>query len=236
MKPPTRNELAAEVEKLSGSLQQVSLTILTQAKIPQIPGFVCSFIRYQATQGFRIARALRQDHVDDVDLIAHATRGLFESLLLYWHLMKDGGRSFMATMLREVSADHLDTLKATKASFEPSLLPPSLDQDILELERQNVKRTPSVRSLAEETGAETEYKAVYSLYSKYTHPSLYQIAGDHREVFSNGACVFFGMKAVQYLRRILHESTRIQEVVVAHNNQAEPADRPNEDSAGAPSS
>ena len=66
----TRKQFADEIGRLGGHLRDTSITILTQAKVPETPGFVCSFIRYQATQAFRIAGWLRQEHVEDTDLVA----------------------------------------------------------------------------------------------------------------------------------------------------------------------
>ncbi len=65
--------------------------------------------------------------------------------------------------------------------------------------------------MAKEVGgqAEREYGEMYSYFSKYTHPTLYHLVGDHREVFSLEACLLFGDKAVVYLKTIIADSQKI---------------------------
>lgn len=217
----TRKEFADEIERLGAHLRDTSITILTQEKVPHVPGFACSFIRYQATQAFRIAGWLRQEHVDDTDLVAHATRGLFESSLIYGHLMKDGGRSFMQRLTQEVAADHYDVLKST-APDEATLnqMPKEFVDQYELLKKQGFKKTPSVRDLAQENGAEAEYRRFYSHYSKYSHPSLYQIAGDYRDVYSQRAVLLFASRAIEYLKAIIEDTDAIRDVVLEHNKNA----------------
>ncbi len=213
----TRQQLAEKIQDLASQLRSVSFQILFFDEVPPIPGFVCSFIRYQATQGFRIAEWLKKSHVDDVDLIAHATRGLFESSLLYWHLMKGGGADFLKNMASELGADHFDTMKAMKAICGGGQMDEDFEKQLSDYEALKLKKTPPIRDLAKKVGAEEEYKATYSFFSKYTHPTMYQLVGDYREVFSVEACLIFGDRAAWYLRQILDDSTKILEFVSDHN-------------------
>lgn len=215
-----REKLADEVDRLAGALRDISIRILSQDNVPDIAGFTCSFIRYQATQGFRIAEWLRNDHVDDVDLIAHATRGLFESALTYAHLMKGGGVNFFKLMTGELAADHFDTMKAYKAICGGSELDEEFEEQLAKYQYMKLKKTPSVRAMAAEAGAENEYSEMYSYYSKYTHPTLYHLVGDYREVYSVEACLIFGDKAVYYLGKIIKDSQKILDIVLSHNEQA----------------
>ncbi len=219
-----RKELAKHIESLASTLRDMSIRILSLEDVPQIAGFTCSFIRYQATQGLRISEWLRKDHVDDVDLIAHATRGLFESSLTYAHLMKGGGAKFFDLMISECAADHYDTMKAIKAICGGSTMDQNFEAQLIEYEklrsRKELKKTPPVRSLADEVGALDEYEAMYSYYSKYTHPTLYHLVGDYSEVYSEEACLIFGDRAVQYLKVIIADSQQILDIVLEHNNKA----------------
>ena len=219
----TQQQLAEKIEDLACQLRNVSLKIFAHDEVPPIPGFVCSFIRYQATQGLRIAEWLKQPHVDDVDLIAHATRGLFESSLLYWHLMKGGGADFLQNMAAELHADHFDTMKAMKAICGGKQMDKSFERQLSAYAALNLKKTPPIRVLAEEVGAKEEYITTYSFFSKYTHPTIYQLVGDYHEVFSVEACLIFGDRAAWYLRQILDDSTEILEMVSGHNNDVKSA-------------
>jgi len=215
---PTRKELADEIEGLAGKLSNTSMTIICQPIVPQIPGFVCSFIRYQATQAYRIAEWLRKEHVDDTDLVAHATRTLFESTLIFGHLLKGGGSHFIDRLVSETMADHFDILRGTVGDESRlSYFPPDLASHYRALKKKQFKRTPSTKELAKECGAETEYKTHYSHMSKYSHPSLYQIAGDYREVYSQHAMIHFASRAVEYLNAIITDSEKIKNIVVEHN-------------------
>lgn len=89
----TRKEYAEKIRQLGGHLCDTSISMSiriitsTQAKDPTIPEFTCSFIKYPVKQAIRIAGWLERGDLEDIDLVAHATRGLFESALLYRHLM-----------------------------------------------------------------------------------------------------------------------------------------------------
>lgn len=219
-----RKKLAETIEQHASTLRGMSLRILSQRDVPHMAGFTCSFIRYQATQAFRIAEWLSKEHVDDVDLIAHATRGLFESSLTYAHLMKGGGTNFLARMMGECAADHFDIMKAMKAICGGSTLDADFEEQLRDYEKlktqKKINKTPPVRVLADEVGALGEYEAMYSYYSKYTHPTLYHLVGDHREVYSVEACLIFGERAVQYLEVIIADSQQILDIVLEHNNEA----------------
>jgi hypothetical protein len=217
----TRKEFADEIERLAAHLQNTSITILSQANVAATPGFVCSFIKYQATQAVRIVEWLRQDGVDDTDLVAHATRGLFESVLIYNHLMKGGGSQFPQRLIDEVAADYFDILK--------SMLPdeselgdqnPEFVEQYQRLKNQKLKRTPLVKDLAIESGSQAEYRRYYGHFSKYSHPSLFQIAGDYREVFSQQAMTLFASRALEYLKAIVEDTDKIRDIVLEHNAKA----------------
>lgn len=210
-----REDLAKNIKELASKLQGMSLQMLTQEDMDHVVGVTCSFIRYQATQGFRIANWLKESHLEDVDLIAHATRGLYESALTFAYLLSHGGKHFLDLIQEECAADHFDTMKAWMAVCGGQQIDAQFEAQLAHYEKLRVQKrlnkTPSVSDMAKKVGAEAEreYSAMYSYFSKYTHPSLYHLVGDHREVFSLEACLLFGDKAVDYLKMIIADSQKI---------------------------
>lgn len=124
----------------------------------------------------------------------------------------------MQRLIDEVAADHFDILKSI-APDEEALenFPPEFIAQYQNLKRQNLRKTPPVRELIKENGAEIEYRRFYAHYSKYSHPSLYQIAGDYHEVYSQQAMLLFASRAVEYLKAIIEDTKKICDFVLDYN-------------------
>ena len=200
MKTTSKAEMVSRVEHLSGRITHTSFAILTVDKVPMIPGFICTLMGYIATQGLRIAQWLKQPHVDNTDLIAHATRNIFETHLIYRHLMTGGGGEFMGRMVEELRRDDFDLLEGlVYGRLDSPGFPEDLKKHHSDLKAQKFKKTPTVVELAKKNGAEEEYRRFYKLYSKYAHPSIYHLFGDRREVYSQTAIQIVVERAVLYL-------------------------------------
>jgi hypothetical protein len=214
-RPKSKAEMAAEIEQSSGRITRISFEILTLQKVPLVPGFICTLMGYIATQGLRIAQWLKEPHVDNTDLIAHATRNIFETHLIYRHLMTDGGGEFMGRMVEELRRDDFDLLEGLiYGRLESPEFPQDLKTHYGNLKAQKFKKTPTVAELAKDNGAETEYRRFYKLYSKYAHPSIYHLFGDRREVYSQAAVEIVVERAVLYLEAAVEEFERIRHVLL----------------------
>jgi hypothetical protein len=210
----SKAEMIARVQDLSGRITQTSLAMMTVDKLPIIPGFICTLMGYIATQGLRIADWLKKPDVDNTDLIAHATRNIFETHLIYRHLMTGGGHEFMSRMIEELKRDDFDLLDGLVfGRIDSPAFPKDLRQHHSELKAQKFKKTPTVRELARECGAEEEYGRFYKLYSKYAHPSVYHLFGDRREVYSQSAIAIVVERAILYLEAAAEEFEKIRDVV-----------------------
>jgi hypothetical protein len=207
--------MIARVEQLSGRITHTSLAILASDKPPMIPSFICTLMGYIATQGLRIATWLKEPHVDNTDLIAHATRNIFETHLIYRHLMAGGGGEFMSRMVEELRRDDFDLLEGLVfGRLDTPGFPQDLRAHHADLKAQNFKKTPTVRELAEECGAEEEYGRFYKLYSKYAHPSIYHLFGDRREVYSQTAIAIVIERSILYLEEAVKEFEHIRDIVL----------------------
>lgn len=214
-----RKDFAEEITKIADDLKTISIDLAVQPDLPEIPAFTGSFIRYYTTQAYRIAEWLKEEHIESIDLVAHATRGLFEASCIFAYLMEDRGRHFMKRMTEEALADHYDILKSAFPSIQD--LEGQSDEILKEyqfLKEKKFKRTPPMRELVKKVGAEGEYRRYYSHLCKYTHPSLYQIAGDYREVYSVQAMLLFASRAIQYLKTMKVESSSLLSMVIEHKN------------------
>jgi Family of unknown function (DUF5677) len=221
MKADSKAEIISRVEELSGRITHTSLAILAVDQTPMIPAFICTLMGYIATQGLRIVAWLKEPHVDNTDLIAHATRNIFETHLIYRHLMRGGGSEFMSRMVEELRRDDFDLLDGlVYGRLDSPGFPEDLKEHHSHLRAQNFKRTPTVRELAKESGCEEEYLRFYKLYSKYAHPSIYHLFGDRREVYSQTAIATLTERAVLYLEEAVEEFEKIRDIVLEAAPQA----------------
>jgi hypothetical protein len=214
----SREDFADAIAKIADDLKIISIELAVQRNLPPIPAYTGSFLRYYTTQAYRIAAWLREEHAESIDLIAHATRGLFEASCIFAYLMEDRGVHFIKRMTEEALADHFDILKS---SFPTSKDLESQSESFIanyhDLKEKRLKKTPPMRELVKIVGAENEYKEYYSHLCKYTHPSLYQLVGDYRQVYSVQAILLFTSRAIQYLKTMEVEAKSLLKLVVDHN-------------------
>jgi hypothetical protein len=216
----SKEELTVYIDELSAQMSDISRQLVVLDPLPVIAGFVVTIMGYIATQGFRLASWLREPHVDSIDLVAHTTRNLFEASLTYRHLMVDGGQHFMDRLTTEIARDELDIVKESLRRFEATSAPPELVSRQRQLEATNPPKIARVSDLAEETGAKSEYDAYYKFFSKYSHPSLYLLVGDRRQVYSQYALRVFTERAVTYLEVATNDYERLRDVILKHNQGA----------------
>lgn len=217
----TKEELTAYIAELSARIRDLSIKITIRDSLPTIPSFMVTIMGYIATQGFRLAAWLGEPHLDSIDLIAHTTRSVFESCLIYRHLMA-GGEHFMERLTEEITRDELDLIDESLRRFDAASAPPELVARQQQLKAIGPPKVLRVYALAEETGAKSEYDAYYKLFSKYSHPTLYLLVGDRRQVYSQTALRLFAERAVIYLEAATIDYERLLDVLSASDQPGEP--------------
>jgi len=136
---------------------------------------------------------------ENIDLVGYSARCLFEADLMLEYYKKFQGQELYNLMQAETDRDDFDILEGVISFLET---PTAETQDLFDdyTRRKNAKfpRTPPYLKLAEQTGVKKEYERFYKFYSKYTHPSAYQLMGDHRVVTSGIVVMVFLDRAVVY--------------------------------------
>jgi len=192
-------------------MRDLSIQIVRIDSLPDIPGLVVTIMGYISTQGFRLSDWLREEHVESIDLVAHTTRSVFEAILIYRHLMVDGGEHFIERLTAEIARDELDIIDESLRRFDDGAAPPELLARQQQLKLINPpKKVLHVSSLADEIGERREYNTYYKLFSKYSHPSLYLLVGDRRAVYSQQALRLLTERAVVYLEYATNDYERLQ--------------------------
>lgn len=216
----TKEELTAYLDELSSWMRDISIQLVVIDSLPVIPGLVVTIMGYIATQGFRLAEWLREPHSDSIDLVAHTTRSVFEACLTYRHLMVGGGEHFMERITAEIARDELDVINESLRRFDLASAPAELIARQRQLEATNPPKVPRVSDLADETGARDEYDRYYKLFSKYSHPSLYLLVGDRRQVYSQQALRLLTERAVIYIEAATNDYEGLRNALFERNERA----------------
>lgn len=118
--------------------------------------------------------------------MAWATRNLMEVLVLYEDIR--GSDKSLLALAAESLRDEIDIYSALKVLSDREDDRAWCDQQIAEIETQAQKaglvipkKYRQIREIAESVGFDDEYKAVYSLYSKWVHPTAWQIGSGGRQ-------------------------------------------------------
>jgi hypothetical protein len=205
----TKEELTAYIGQLSARMRDISIKLVVRDPLPTIPGLMITLMGYIATQGFRLAEWLAEAHLDSIDLVAHTTRSVFEATLIYRHLMVGGGERFMQRIIEEITRDELDIIEESLRRFDTASAPPELAARQQQLKAAGPPKVLRVCDLAAETGATSEYDAYYKFFSKYSHPTLYLLVGDRRQVYSQVALRLLTERAVIYLETATNDYERL---------------------------
>ncbi len=216
----SKKELISRITELCGSIQQTSFKILLLDTTPIIPGFMVSIMGHIATQGHRIIDWLREPHLDNIDLIAHSTRSIFETCLIYRDLALNDGQFFMDRVKQEVMRDELDIIEGSLLRFEHEKDAPQEVRDRRDiLLAQNLPKVRRVFDRAKDTNSEYQYKAFYKLLSKYSHPSLYLLVGDRRYVYSQDAMLILADRAAVYLEAANADYSQMASALLAQEKE-----------------
>lgn len=215
----TAAEVTEYVNELSCRLREVGIQLAAGFDLPRIPGLVATIMGYIATQGLRMVDWLREPHLDSIDLIAHTTRNLFEACLIHRHLLRGNGQHFMHRITGQVERDELDIITESLRRFDPDSAPEALVERRKELEASCPPKVLRVPDLAKEAGWQQEYESFYKLFSKYSHPSIYLMAGDRRTVYSQQARLLLAQRAAVYLESATNDFERLLVAMTNHESR-----------------
>jgi hypothetical protein len=214
----SKEELISYMTELCGSIQQTSLKILSLDRVPTIPGFMVTIMGYIATQALRITDWLKEPHLDSIDLIAHSTRGIFETCLIYRDLLRDRCERFMLRLQEEIARDELDIIEGSLSRYDDiSDAPEEALARRDELRAINPPRVRHISDRANDTKADHQYRAYYKLLSKYSHPSIYLLVGDRRQVYSQDALRTVAERAIVYLEAATNDYEGLHDSLFAQN-------------------
>jgi hypothetical protein len=199
--PSKAEDLSQTLLDAAGTLQFFAVQILSAT----VGGtFESSFVGasvYCAEHARRLARILEQDPVRDIDAVAWATRCLYETRMLLFHVLNHPKAEAEELLKHWVNQGDAQVAKTLTDLYSDS---DSEKQRLAaELKQFGLPKMP--KAMAELTGCLDEHRMVYGLLCLYTHPSKWLLFGNPSVARDPELAQVFCQRALYYLKEI-HEA------------------------------
>jgi len=198
-----------ELERLAGEITLLRNRILESERAATLPKMLCNLGEYVIRQSRRLT-VTRSD--DDIDIVAHAARGIAEATLLL-HYFTSAPTASLDLLMEFVDRDFSEIkegIVALNASTNDTRLqgPSIVHSTLAKLPRR--RRPPTFGELARLFGAEPEHRSFYKLYSKFVHPSPYSVFKTQDSEITSQIRQIFLTRAAIYVREF---TERMMEII-----------------------